>query len=183
MDLATLRRAGALAALLTAVPAFAQGTLTGTVVDAGLGETLPGANVLVVETGAGAATALDGTYRVARLAAGTYTVRASFAGYQTQTVTGVTVRDGETTTLNVSLTAGAELQEVEVTAEAIAETNNDIGLDRVRARAVAVSDAISAETISQAGASTAGDAMERARARRATSGPRNQPKRSSKSKR
>jgi len=161
MDLASLRRAWALAALLTAAPALAQGTLTGTVVDAGLGETLPGANVLVVEAGTGAATTLDGTYRVARLAAGTYTVRASFAGYQTQTVTGVTVQDGETTTINFALAAGAELQEVVVTAEAIIETNNDIGLDRVRARAVAVSDAISAETISQAGASTAGDAMER----------------------
>ena len=160
MDLASLRRAWALAALLIAAPALAQGTLTGTVVDADLGETLPGANVLVVEAGTGAATTLDGTYRVARLAAGTYTVRASFAGFQTQTVTGVSVRDGETTTLHLRLSAGT-LTEVVVSAEAILATNSDVGLDRVRARAVAVSDAISAETISQAGASTAGDAMER----------------------
>ena len=140
--------------------ASAQGALMGVVVDAESGETLIGANVYIASVARGAATDLDGTYRIAGLAAGAYDVAYSFAGLADQTVTGVTIRDGETTEINVQLTAD-ELETVTVTAEAILAQNTEVGLLRVRARAAQVSDAISAETISQSGSSDAGDAMER----------------------
>ena len=157
-----LRHLLALAALAAAAaaPARAQGVLTGTVVDDALGETLPGANVLIEGLARGASTDLDGRYRIAQVPAGTYTVRYSFAGLDAQTVTGVAVADGETTEINVRLTAGA-LTEVVVTAEAIVEQNTDVGLLRQRQGAAAVSDAISAESISRSGSSDAADAMER----------------------
>lgn len=149
---------------LTAGTSHAQtGTLAGVVVDAESGETLPGANVLVVGLDRGAATDLDGAYRIPNLAAGTYTVRYSFVGLDTQEVTGVQITPGETTTLNIELAFADdnELGMVTVAAEAIIERNTEVGLLRMRARAAQVSDAISAETISQSGASDAADAVER----------------------
>ncbi len=82
-------------------------------------------------------------------------------GYATQVVTGVEIAAGQTQTINVTLTTDALLEEVVVEAEEIIATNSEAGLLRVRAKAAQVSDAISAETISQSGASDAGDAMER----------------------
>ena len=158
----TLRLSGlALAAALVAFAPSAQtGVLTGTVVDGDFGGGLPSASVLVVETSTGAATGIDGTYRVT-LPAGTYTVRYSFVGYATQVVNNVEVVAGETQTLNVTLSGDATLDEVIVEAEEVIAANSEVGLLRLRARAAQVSDAISAETISQSGASDAGDAMER----------------------
>ncbi|PAP75835.1 TonB-dependent receptor [Rubrivirga marina] len=156
------RRAAALVAFLLPSLALAQtGTLSGTVVDGDFGGGLPGASVLVVEQGTGAATEVDGNYRIDRLPVGTYTVRYSFVGYATQVVNNVQIEAGAPTQINVTLTTDALLEEVVVEAEEIIATNSEVGLLRVRARAAQVSDAISAETISQSGASDAGDAMER----------------------
>ena len=155
--------AGLVAALVVlAAPARAQGTavLAGTVVDGDTGETLIGANVFVEELATGAASDLDGNYRIARLPAGTYTVRFSYAGFATQRVTDVRLVAGQTQTLDITLSTES-LGEVVVTADAIIEQNSDTGLLRLRARAAAVSDAISAESIARAGASTAAEAIQR----------------------
>ncbi len=150
------------AALLGASGAHAQATgiLSGTVVDAESGETLIGANVFIASLERGGATDLDGNYRITGLPAGSYDVQYSFAGLVDQTVTGVQITAGQTTTINVQLTSD-ELETVTVTAEAIIATNSEVGLLRLRARAAQVSDAISAEAISQSGSSDASDAMER----------------------
>ncbi|MEM1116905.1 MAG: TonB-dependent receptor [Bacteroidota bacterium] len=151
-----------LALLVVPLLASAQtGTIAGTVVDGDFGGGLPGASVLVTELGTGDATDIDGNYEITGVPAGTYAVRFSFTGYAAQLVEDVNVVAGETVTLNITLSPGQELAEVVVTAEEIIETNNEVGLLRVRAKAAQVSDAISAETISQSGASDAGDAMER----------------------
>ncbi|WP_412069486.1 TonB-dependent receptor domain-containing protein [Rubrivirga sp. IMCC43871] len=157
-----LRSAGLLAVLLAPLAAVAQtGALAGTVVDGEFGGGLPSASVYVVELGTGDAADIDGRYEVRNVPAGTYSVRYSFTGYASQLVENVTVAAGQTVTLNVTLAPGAELAEVVVEAEEILATNSEAGLLRVRARAAQVSDAISAEAISQSGASDAGDAMER----------------------
>lgn len=156
-------RWAALLALFAPALASAQaaGTLTGTVVDGDFGGGLPGASVLIIETGRGAATDIDGNYTIREVPAGTYTVRYSFTGYGTQTVENVAVAAGAPTEINVTLSPGQELAEVVVEAEEIIATNSEAGLLRVRQRAAQVSDAISAETISQSGSSDAADAMER----------------------
>jgi outer membrane receptor protein involved in Fe transport len=166
MSFDSLRRAWRASALLGAFVALAgtaaaqNGTLSGTVVDGDLRETLPGANVAVVGTSLGASADLDGAYRLS-LPAGTYTVRYSFVGLETQLVNAVEVRAGATTELNVVLDVGASTVELVVEADPIIEQNHDVGLDRLRAGSSAVSDAVSGETISQSGSSNAGDAMER----------------------
>ena len=101
-----------------AVPAtFAQetGTVTGKVTDAESGETLPGVNVQLVELQQGAATNVEGVYRLGGIQPGEYTLRATFVGYQAFE-TQVNIRAGETTTVNPQLESGAVgLDEVVVT--------------------------------------------------------------------
>ena len=150
----------ALALLLSAGAAAAQGTLTGTVVDADTGEPMIGASVFVTELGTGAATDLDGRYTVRQVPAGSYTVQFSYIGYGAQTVENVQITSGQTTTINITLSIGAELAEVVVEAEEIIEANSEAGMLRIRAKAAQVSDAVSAETIAQSGSSDAADAME-----------------------
>jgi len=86
------------------------GRLAGTVTDANTQEALPGANVTVVGTNFGTSTNPDGDFRITGLEAREYDVRVSFVGYRSRTRS-VTVRAGETTTLNVALEAGQVMAE------------------------------------------------------------------------
>lgn len=52
---------------------------------AGSGAPLPGANVVLVETGQGTTADVDGAFRLGPVTPGTYTPRVSFVGYQTRT--------------------------------------------------------------------------------------------------
>mgnify|MGYP006285401081 CR=1 FL=1 len=82
------------------------GTISGTVRGASSGETLPGANILVVDTERGTSTDSDGQYRITGLEPGTYTLRASFISYQGQTKE-LEVQANETVEVNFSLSAGS----------------------------------------------------------------------------
>lgn len=91
--------------LLGVGSAFAQegGAVQGTVTDAENGEALPGANVVIVGTQQGAATDADGNYTIQEIEPGTYSLRASFLGYQETVREGIQVQAGETSTVNFSL--------------------------------------------------------------------------------
>ena len=105
-----------------------QGTIAGTVTDAGSGEPLPGVNVVVEGTQQGAATAADGTYEITGVEAGTHAVTASFVGYQEETVQDVTVRPEETTTVNIELTPSTvALEEVVAVGYGTQETEDITG--------------------------------------------------------
>jgi len=152
--------------LAAAAPAAAQGVLTGVVVDGAYGGGLPGASVSVTSpTGGlagGAATDMDGRFRIVGLVPGAYDVSFSFTGYSTQRVTGVEIAASDVT-LDIVLQEdvldlGAG-QEIVVTAAAILD--NDAALLRVRQRSASVSDAVGAREISRSGAGDAADAMER----------------------
>ncbi len=98
---------------------FAQyGKIAGKVIDKETREPLPGASVLIQGTTLGAATDANGNYVILNVPAGTYTVVASYVGYQTVTVSGVQVVAGLTRELNFELPSTAiELKAVEVVAE------------------------------------------------------------------
>lgn len=147
--------------LITTDAAWAQtGRIAGIVVDAETGEPLIGVNVLVEGKGTGAATDLEGRYEIAHLAPGTYTLRFSYVGYVSQTVTGLIVQAGQVTRLDLSLVpASTGLEAVVVEARLL--RNTEAALLAARQRAAAVSDAISAEMISRTGSSDAADAMEK----------------------
>lgn len=141
------------------VPARAQtGTIAGLVVDGETGETLIGVNVIIEGTTIGAATDLDGAFTIAEVAPGTYTLQASYIGYHPVTITGVAVRAGETTRLEIAMTSEA-VEVGEVVVEARLVQNTEAALLNQRQKAAAVKDAISAEAMSQAGSGNAAEAM------------------------
>ena len=93
--------------LLTSQLAFAQtGAISGQVTDGETGETVPGANVQLVEIERGAATDMDGNYEITNVSAGEYTLNVTFVGYATYSET-VTITAGETLNHDVELAAGA----------------------------------------------------------------------------
>ena len=149
---------------VSATPTLAQdaspkaGTIAGVVVDKKNGKSLPGANVSIKGTTTGTTTDVKGRYRLTGLEPGTYKVLFSFVGFQDKTITGVKVASDETTTLDVTLAEKtAQLDEVVVEAEAARDS--EAGMLKDRAKAAAVSNAISAESMSRSGAGDAASAM------------------------
>lgn len=129
-----LRSLSALALLLLlTLPgvALAQGTgtLAGVVTD-DAGETLPLANVKIEGTTLGAATNMDGQYRIIGVPVGTYTVTASFTGFQPETITGIDVNNGLTRDVNFEL-GTTNLGEITVAYERPLIENDAIGAPRV----------------------------------------------------
>src|SRR6202049_458222 len=110
--------------LLFAINAFAQvginATLSGTVSDVS-GALIPGVEVTATNSGTGVvATALtneSGTYRFPSLQPGPYVVKASLAGFQTQTFR-LALGTAQQIVQNFALQVGAVTQAVEVTTAA-----------------------------------------------------------------
>jgi len=98
-----------LASFLLPLSIFAQMTVSGTVSDAGTGNALPGANVVVEGTDLGAAADANGNYSITNVPAGA-TVTASMIGYTSSSATAAA-------TVNFSLEASAiQLSALEVLA-------------------------------------------------------------------
>lgn len=90
------------------------GKLVGKVVDADTKEALIGANIVVLETQAGAATDVDGNYFILNISPGTYSVKVSYVGYAPKTLENVRVVSGITYELNVELSTDFTLEEIVV---------------------------------------------------------------------
>ncbi len=94
------------------------GKIKGKVTDRENGEPLPGANIVVDGTSLGAAADLNGEYVILNVPVGGYSLKASFIGYRTVTITNVRVNVDLTTEQNFSMPSEAvELSAVEVVAE------------------------------------------------------------------
>ena len=160
-DLRFFLRAGFLCFLLVSAggtAAFAEaapGTLFGTVTDAGTGESLPGATVRIDGTSLGAATDLDGHYRIPRVPEGDHVVVVSYVGYKAQRVP-VTVSSDEDRRLDVALELDVvEGQEIVITAQAegqVAAINQQLASNQIvsvvsAARIQELPDANAAESV------------------------------------
>lgn len=105
-----IQATGLCLALLFTVAAAQTGSITGSVTDEA-GAPLPGANVTVEGTQLGASTDADGDYSVSNVPSGTYTVTASFIGYESAS-SSVTVGTGASEAdfaLAVSALVGADV--------------------------------------------------------------------------
>ncbi len=91
--------------LILSLSVFAQdnGNLAGTVTDAKTGEDLPGVNIIVKGTYYGAATDIDGNFRINNIASGSYTIEVSLIGYKTVQYTGFKILPNKTVHLDVKL--------------------------------------------------------------------------------
>ena len=125
------------------LPAYGQhGKLVGEVTDATTGEALIGVNVFFEGTTQGTTTDLDGEYVMIGLRPGTYTLMASYIGYQTQRKPGVRISIDLTTSENFTLSEEIfEGAEVVVTAnrslvqKALTATTAVVDGERIRALA------------------------------------------------
>lgn len=115
LALIVLLIAGSITAVFAQTPT---GQIAGRVVDKQTGERLPGVNVVVRETTFGAATDMNGEFRIIHVPVGTYEVQFSMIGFQTIVVEDVRVRMDGITRLDMQLEETfIEVDAVVVTAE------------------------------------------------------------------
>lgn len=88
------------------------GKITGVIVDSDTKEPLVGVNVQIEGTVLGGATDLDGFYFIINIAPGKHTVVASYLGYASKKIEGVSVKADQTTSLNIELDPSAIQGEV-----------------------------------------------------------------------
>ncbi len=133
------------------------GTISGLIVDGDNGDFLIGATATIDGSVLGDATDLNGRYEFVA-DPGTYTMKFAYLGFSTVMVENVVVVAGEITRMEIELLPEAlSYGEVVVTADVI--EGSEAGLLRERAKSVAVSDAISSESISRSGSGDAAAAM------------------------
>ena len=139
----------------------ATGRIAGKILNASTGMSVPSATVTVVAAGGSATTALDGSFVIEDVPAGSRDVTVARDGYQTAQFTGVEVAAGETTRLDAPLNPVAE-QVVTMEAFSVAAAvvqQSGLGLLLARQKAVAVSDAIASDEIGRLAVSNAAEAL------------------------
>ncbi len=146
--------------LLLANFVFAQnGFIRGTVTDAENGEALIGVTVIIDGTSTGTPTDLDGKYSLS-LAPGTYSLKVSYISYETKVITGIEVKAGQVSVMNVTLGTSSDILE-EIVVEAKAERNSEIAILTMQKNSSVVMDGISSQTFAKTGDNDAGAAIRR----------------------
>ncbi len=112
-------------------------SVSGTVSEAGTGEAIWGANVVLEGTSIGASTNSSGFYSISRISPGTYTVIFTFVGFN-EIRKEITLESGENKRIDVALTEeGLELEDVVVTGETFdREERQNIGVSTVPTRLI-----------------------------------------------
>ena len=143
---------------------FAQkGSISGKIIDAKLGEGLIGASVRLEDgNGGGAVTDLDGNFMIANVPAGTHKITINYTGYQPKTIEEIVVKNGEATTVDISMEESSDLAtiaEVVVTAKASRESMSALTI--LQKNSPTIADGISAETIKRTPDRTTSDVIRR----------------------
>ncbi len=91
--------------ILLSNPLFAgtTGKITGVITEAATGLPMPGANIILVGTNKGTTSDLNGYYTLLNIQPGTYSLKVSFIGLQTQTISDIRVFIDRTVSLNFAL--------------------------------------------------------------------------------
>lgn len=110
---------------------FAQGTITGVVVDANEQEALIGASILVKGTTKGAIADVDGSFRITGVAPGDVTLEITYVGYAAEQIE-LTVADGENELGLISMRSDAVgLDEVEVIASVAIDRKTPVAVSTI----------------------------------------------------
>ena len=147
--------------LTDSINGFSQtGSLSGKVSDKSNNDELIGANILISEQSKGASTDIDGKFLIKGVPAGTYNVRISYVSYNSLTIENVVVKEGQTTTLNISLEPSVtEMDEVVVTAEAI--KTSELSILKIQKNSNNIVDGLSAEMIKKNNSSDGTEILKR----------------------
>jgi TonB-dependent receptor len=133
--------------------------LRGVVLDKDLATPLAHVRIVVEEAGVRTTTTDEGGFVFPQLPPGSFTVTVSKDGYVRQALPGTVVTAGELTEVRVELSAEVTEMEEFVVRGFDASGGDEVGLLEIRQEAPAISDAISADLIKKAGASTAAGAL------------------------
>lgn len=148
--------------LLLAFAGFSQtGKITGKIIDAKTGETLPGATAVIEGTTKGASADFDGNFSLNNVPAGKVNLVFSYISYDSKKLTGIDVKPNDVTNINVQLepSSSTTFSEVVVVVEMIKE--NNAALTLMQKNNISVSDGISAETIKRTPDRNTGDVLKR----------------------
>lgn len=133
-----MRKLLALALFLTTATIFAQGTVTGTVIDSEMNAPLPGATVMVMGTNTGTTTDFDGNFSI-NVDNASGTIEISFVGFKKKSVK-FNVTNGQTQKLgNIGIDADASaLSEVIVTgiADLAKDRQTPVAVSTIRAEQI-----------------------------------------------
>lgn len=134
------------------------GRLGGKIFDS-RGNPLAKATIRVLETNAQTESGIDGSFAM-NLPVGTYQLQVSYVSYQTQRITGVVIRAGELTRMDIGMKeASSKIEAVTVTTNFKKATVS--GLLAARKNAASVTDGISAEEIARTPDNDMGQVLKR----------------------
>ncbi len=148
--------------LISQIQTFSQqkGAIVGIVLDYQTGEVVVGANVLIEGTNIGAATDLEGNFRIENVQPGKYNLIISHIAYARTVVKDVVVSEGKIARIKVTLKPEAvQMGEIVVTQEFNGSYENAL-LNR-RKKASTINDGISSELIRRSNDVTSSDALRR----------------------
>jgi len=144
--------------LLALSYSLAEGILKGKVFDSDSGEELIGGTVQVNEDKSkGSRTDIYGQYQIS-LKPGKYSITVKYISYADKVIKDIEIKEGKVTTINVGMNVDGKMtDEIVVTAERI--NNNEAALLSLQKNSINVQDGISAEQISNLGASNSAESM------------------------
>lgn len=143
-------------ALLLSMGAFAQkGIVHGTITDSNK-ESLPGVNILILETKDGTSTNVNGEFTFVNLNAGSYTLMISYIGFESKEIK-IEVKAGETKEFNIELQAGVLLNEVVINSRLVGQSKSI----NTQKNAMNITSIVSAEELSRFPDANIGDALKR----------------------
>ncbi len=135
-------------------------SIYGKVVDSATSEELIGANIILAGTTIGAATDIDGNFRISNIPPGTYSLIASMIGYSKFTVTNLKLNSSEEKKIDLSLISEAvQTEEVVVTAEAL--KNTETSVLKIQQNSSNIVDGVSSELITKNNSSDGTDVLKR----------------------
>ncbi len=137
-----------------------KGIITGTVLDSQTGEAIVGANVLIENTNIGAATDLDGNFRIENVQPGKYNLIISYISYARTIVKDIIVNEGKRTEIKVALQPEAIQVEEVVVVDKIDRSYENALLNQ-RKKANSISDGISSEQIKKSNDASTSEALRR----------------------
>ena len=145
--------------LISFVSNAQSGVITGTVNDGEYNDILPFANVIVKGTIVGALTDFEGKYTI-ELEPGTYTLEFSFVGYQTQEISEIIVKNGETVIVNTTLKAATAMLDQVVISTSLRRSTEESVL-QLQKNSINLMDGLSLESIKNSGASDIASAVKK----------------------
>lgn len=137
-----------------------RGSITGVVLDKETGEAVIGANVLIENTNIGAATDLEGKFRIENVEAAKYNLVISYISYSKLFIKDIEVNPGKVTDVKVALVPEAISVDEVVVVDKL-DRSYENALINQRKKSSSISDGISSEQIKRSNDASTSDALKR----------------------